>query len=41
MVVGAQWKPDPNAVFKADYEVHSNGAETGVNQFNVSIGYLF
>jgi hypothetical protein len=40
-VVGAQWKPDPNAVLKMDYEIHSNEAETGVNQFNVAIGYLF
>lgn len=41
VVLGAQWKPHPNAVFKADYEIHSNGAETGVDQFNASIGYLF
>lgn len=39
--IGAQWKPILNIVLKADYQVHSNGANTGNNQFNVVLGYLF
>ncbi len=39
--LGAAWKPVPGAILKADYNVHSNEAETGVNQFNVAVGYLF
>jgi hypothetical protein len=39
--IGAQWKPLLNIVLKADYQIHSNQAETGVNQFNVVLGYLF
>lgn len=38
---GAMWKPLPNVSLKADYQVVSNEAETGVNQFNVNLGYLF
>jgi hypothetical protein len=38
---GAMWKPLPNVSLKADYQVVSNDAETGVNQFNVNLGYLF
>ncbi len=39
--VGGAWKPVPGAILKADYQIHSNGADTGVNQFNVAVGYLF
>ncbi len=39
--VGAAWKPVPGAVLKADYQMHSNEAETGTNQFNLAVGYLF
>ena len=39
--VGAAWKPVPGAILKADYQVHSNEADTGVDQFNVAVGYLF
>lgn len=38
---GAMWKPLLNVSLKADYQVVSNDAETGVNQFNVNLGYLF
>ncbi len=38
---GAMWKPLPNVSLKADYQVVHNDAETGVNQFNVNLGYLF
>jgi hypothetical protein len=39
--VGAAWKPVPQVVTKLDFQVHSNEAETGVNQLNVALGYLF
>lgn len=38
---GVAWKPAPQVVWKADYQVHANRADTGVNQFNVQIGWLF
>jgi hypothetical protein len=38
---GGMWKPLPNVSLKADYQVVTNDAETGVNQFNVNLGYLF
>ncbi len=39
--VGAAWKPDPGAILKADYQIHSNEANTAVDQFNVAVGWLF
>jgi len=39
--LGAAWKPVPGAILKADYQLRSNEAETGVDQFNVAVGYLF
>jgi len=39
--IGAAWKPVPGAILKADYQIHSNEAETGVDQFNVALGWLF
>ena len=41
VTLGAMWKPLPNVSLKADYELVSNQAETGVNQLNVNLGYLF
>ncbi|MGH7516636.1 MAG: hypothetical protein ACREOC_04080 [Gemmatimonadales bacterium] len=38
---GVAWKPLFNIALKADYQVHRNEADTGVNQFNVNLGYLF
>lgn len=38
---GAAWKPDPQVVFKLGYQLHSNGADRGLNQWNVQIGWLF
>jgi len=38
---GLQWKPIPQVVTKLDYQMHSNDANTGVDQFNVAVGYLF
>lgn len=40
-LVGVEWKPITNIAVKADYQLHRNEAETGVNQFNVALGYLF
>jgi len=39
--LGAAWKPAPQAVFKLGYQIHQNEAETGLNQFNMQIGWLF
>jgi len=39
--VGAAWKPILNVVLKSDYQIHANAANTGVNQLNVALGYLF
>jgi hypothetical protein len=41
VTVGAMWKPLPNVALKTDYQIVSNEAETGVNQLNVNLGYLF
>jgi hypothetical protein len=38
---GVAWKPLFNIALKADYQLHRNEADTGVNQFNVNLGYLF
>ncbi len=39
--LGVAWKPLLNIALKADYQVHRNEADTGVNQLNVNLGYLF
>ncbi|MDX1567607.1 MAG: hypothetical protein R3223_07390 [Longimicrobiales bacterium] len=41
VTLGFSWKPIPQVVGKVDYEIHQDEAETGVDQFNVAIGYLF
>ena len=41
VTAGAAWRPMPNISLKADYQIVSNEAETGVNQLNVNLGYLF
>ena len=41
ITIGAEWKPILNLAVKADYLINKNKADTGVNQFNVNIGYLF
>ncbi|MBI4064610.1 MAG: hypothetical protein HY401_09980 [Elusimicrobia bacterium] len=38
---GLTYKPHPNTVIKADYQNLKNQAKTGVDQFNLAIGYLF
>jgi hypothetical protein len=35
------WKPLPNVSLKSDYRIAHNEADTGVNQLNVNLGYLF
>ncbi len=41
VTAGAAWRPMPNISLKADYQIVSNEADTGVNQLNVNLGYLF
>ncbi len=41
LTLGGMWKPLPNVSLKADYQIVSNEADTGVNQLNVNLGYLF
>ncbi|HEX2249797.1 MAG TPA: hypothetical protein VHH32_05575 [Gemmatimonadales bacterium] len=41
LTIGTMWKPVPNVSLKADYQIVSNQADTGVNQLNVNLGYLF
>jgi len=38
---GIEIKPVPQVVFKLDYQVVKDDARTGVNRFNVALGYLF
>lgn len=40
-LLGAMWKPIPEVALKADYQIHGNGRDTGVNQLNVNLSYLF
>lgn len=39
--LGLAWKPDPQVVWKMGYQIHSNESDTGLNQWNVQIGWLF
>ncbi|HSG09640.1 MAG TPA: hypothetical protein VLA36_14860 [Longimicrobiales bacterium] len=39
--VGAAWKPAPQVVAKLGYQIHENAANTGVNQWNVQLGWIF
>jgi hypothetical protein len=41
LTLGAMWKPLTNVSLKADYQLISNEADTGINQLNVNLGYLF
>ena len=38
---GIELKPDPGVVLKVDHAWVSNDANTGVNQFNINLGYAF
>ena len=39
--LGAAWKPTPQVALKAARQLNSNGADTGTNQWNVQLGWLF
>jgi hypothetical protein len=39
--IGAAWKPLPQVILKVGYQIHSTAADTGVNQLNGSLGWLF
>lgn len=41
LVAGAALKPHPNVVLKGDRQWKTNDAETGIGQWNLSVGYLF
>lgn len=41
VTLGLSWKPLPQIIGKTDYQVHRNRAGTGVDQFNIALGYLF
>ncbi|HEX9730264.1 MAG TPA: hypothetical protein VGA37_17350 [Gemmatimonadales bacterium] len=41
LTLGVAWKPLPQLVAKTDYGIFRNGADTGLNQLNIAIGYLF
>jgi hypothetical protein len=38
---GLAFKPHPNVVAKADHQWRSTNAETGLDQWNVALGYVF
>jgi hypothetical protein len=38
---GAAWKPAPQVVLKVARQLHENDAETGLDQWNVQLGWLF
>lgn len=39
--IGVSYKPHPNVAFKIDYRDNSNKANTGNDQWNVAVNYLF
>jgi hypothetical protein len=39
--VGLTWKPIPQVVLKADYQDVDNGAGTGVDAFQLGLGWIF
>lgn len=39
--LGASWKPIPQVSAKLAYQIHENAANTGVNQWNIQLGWLF
>jgi uncharacterized small protein (DUF1192 family) len=38
---GLTYKPIPNVAIKADYQDFDNEADTGIDQFNLAVSYLF
>ena len=41
LAMGAAWKPAPQVVAKLGYQIHENAANTGVNQWNIQLGWIF
>ena len=41
VTLGVELKPIPNIVVKVDHAWVSNAADSGINQFNISVGYAF
>jgi hypothetical protein len=41
LTFGLAYKPIRQIIAKVDYSIYSNKAETGVNQLNFGLGYLF
>lgn len=39
--LGLRYKPIVQLAAKAEYQIIRNGAQTGVNQINISLGYIF
>jgi len=39
--IGAAWRPVTQVIAKLGYQIHSTAANTGVNQLNASLGWLF
>jgi hypothetical protein len=39
--MGLSYKPIPRVVLKGDYQIRDSHAGTGVNQFNLGMGYEF
>lgn len=41
LTLGLAWRPIPQLILKADWQDVDNAAETGVDQLNVALGYIF
>ena len=41
LTFGLSWKPIPQVVLKAEYQDARNGEESGLDQFNLGLGWIF
>ncbi len=41
LTLGLNWQPIDQVIFKADWQDVKNGAGTGIDQFNLALGYIF
>lgn len=41
ITLGAAYQPEPRIVFKADYKNNNNESDSGLDQFNLQVGYVF
>jgi len=41
LTLGLNWQPIEQVIFKADWQDVRNGAGTGIDQFNLALGYIF